>query len=514
MGFVVYNPYLTAAIATIGGMLFGFDISSVSSFVGQEHYRSYFNYPDSITQGGITASMAGGSFLGSLIVGYFSDRFGRKICIQVASVFWMIGCAVQCSAQNQGQLIAGRVIAGFGIGLASSTVPVLIAELSPKNIRGRLVGVFQWAITWGIMIMFYVGYGCSFINGPNSFRVAWGIMIIPGFLLFLGVFILPESPRWLASKDRWEEAIHIIANVQAKGDVDNEMVTIEINEIREAVEIERQNADMKIWHLFKKDSINRTMVGLWGQIWQQLTGMNVMMYYITMMFEMAGYHGNSNLVSSSIQYVINVIMTVPALLFLDRWGRRMVLISGSIIMMAWLFATAGILASYGRHVDSVDGNELIKITVDNKSASKALIACSYLFVATFAPTWGPTIWVYCSEIFPTPQRALANGLCASANWAFNFALAMFVPTAFQNITWKTYIIFAVFCIAMTIHVFLLFPETKGKTLEEINYMWDAKIPAWRTANWVPPTSAFDQGGEEKDQQTHIEIHTDAEKEDA
>lgn len=503
----VYNPYFVAAIATIGGMLFGFDISSVSAFVSQQHYREYFGNPDSVTQGGITASMAGGSFLGSLFVGPVSDRLGRRLVIQISSVIWMIGAAIQSSAQNQGQLIAGRVIAGIAIGFASSQVPVYVAELAPKNIRGRLVGCFQWAVTWGILIMFYISYGCSFIKGTASFRVAWGLQIVPGLLLLLGTFVLPESPRWLASKDRWEEAIDIIANVQAKGDVNNENVQLELDEIREAVEIERQYSSLTLIDLFRKNNINRTMVGLWAQIWQQLTGMNVMMYYIVIMFQMAGYSGNTNLVSSSIQYVINMVMTIPALLFIDRWGRRPLLISGSIIMMIWLFAVGGLMSVHGTPVPDFEGNDTVRLIVYDKKASKGIIACCFLFVATFAPTWGPGIWIYVSEIFPTSQRALANGLCASANWIFNFAIAMFAPSAFKNITWKIYIIFGVFCICMSIHVFLLFPETKGKTLEEINMMWESKVPAWRSHNWVPPPVASRHPGvidDEKEAAIHHE----------
>lgn len=487
MAFRIYNPYVTAFIATIGGMLFGFDISSVSSFINQKHYQDYFNKPDSLTQGGITASMPGGSFLGCLCSGYLSDKLGRKPVIQLSAIIWMIGAAVQCSSQNIGQLIAGRVIAGVAIGFASSQVPVYISEISPKNIRGRLGGLFQWAVTWGIMIMFYIGYGCSFIDSTTSFRLAWGLQMVPGFILLCGTLILPESPRWLASKDKWEEAIETIANVQGGGDVNHPQVLIEVEEIKEVVRIERESADVKILDLFKKDSLNRTMVGIWGQIWQQLCGMNVLMYYIVYIFSMAGYEGDATLVSSSIQYVINVVMTIPALLFLDKVGRRAVLLTGAALMMIFLFAIAGILATYSYSVDEVDGNDQIKIKLpkDNKSASNAVIACSYLFVASYAPTWGPTMWLYCSEIFPMRQRALANGIAASANWIFNFAIAMFTPVSFRNITWKTYIIFGVFCIAMFIHVFLLFPETKGKSLEEINQIWEERIPAWRTASFEP-----------------------------
>ncbi|KAK9323602.1 general substrate transporter [Lipomyces orientalis] len=478
----IYNPYLVAAAATIGGMLFGFDISSVSAFVDNETYREFFNYPDSTQQGGITASMAGGSFIGSLCAGFVSDRLGRKYTIQLGAIIWMIGAAVQCSVQNVAQLVCGRLIAGLAIGVCSSQVPVYLAELSPKKIRGRLVGLFQWAVTWGIMIMFYISYGCTFIDGPSSFRLAWGIQMIPGLLLLLSLLLFPESPRWLAARDRWDEAIEIISHVQGRGDVEDPDVQIEIQELREAVRIDRLSKDVTIFDLFAKGSRVRTFVGMSGQVWQQLTGMNVMMYYVVYTFAMAGYQGNVGLVSSSIQYVINVVMTVPALLFIDRWGRRPLLIYGACIMAVWLFAVSGLMASYGHWVPEVNGNTNIRWYVPGKPAAKAIIACNYLFVATFATTWGPGIWIYVSEIFPLKQRAVANGFCGAWNWIFNFALAFFVPPAFQNIQWQTYIIFAVFCVCMAAHVFLMFPETKGKTLEEIDIIWAENIKPWKTAN--------------------------------
>nr|SIP56004.1 putative Sugar Porter [Yarrowia alimentaria] len=492
----VHNPYLTAGVATIGGMLFGFDISSVSAFIGQEHYMEYFNHPTSIQQGGITASMAGGSLLSCAFAGMISDRIGRKPAIQIAAFWWIVGAAIQCSSQNMGQLIAGRVISGIGIGIGSSQIPVFISELAPKNIRGRLVGCFQWAVTWGILIMFYISFGCSYINGVASFRVAWGIQMIPGILLAIGMMFLEESPRWLASKDRWEEAIQIIRQINGNHGNEEDILQ-EIEDLREVVRVDHESKTVMLWDLFRKDSINRTMVGIWAQIWQQLTGMNVMMYYVVIIFKMAGYQGKSaNLVASSIQYIINMVMTIPALLWIDKIGRRPLLIGGCLFMMTWLFAVAGLLATYGKQMpDGLPADPALNIAADkyttiliephNKTAGKAIIACSYLFVASFAPTWGPGIWLYCSEIFPNKQRAMANSLTAGANWAFNFALAMFVPTAFKNINWKTYIIFGVFCVVMMIHVFLMFPETKGKSLEEIDIMWAANVPAWKTANWVP-----------------------------
>ncbi|KAK9462430.1 general substrate transporter [Lipomyces oligophaga] len=482
--YTIYNPYFVAFISTIGGMLFGFDISSISAFVDNDAYRKFFNYPGSTRQGGITASMAGGSFCGSLIAGAVSDRIGRRYCIQFSGAVWVIGTAIQCSVRDLAQLVIGRFIAGLAIGIASSQVPVYISELSPKNIRGRLVGLFQWSVTWGIMIMFYISYGCTFLEGNASFRTAWGIQMIPGAILCAGLVFLPESPRWLASKDRWEEAINIINHVQNRGNSEavREAIDIEIQELREAVRIEQLSKDVTFFDLFKKGSRLRTFVGCSAQIWQQLTGMNVMMYYVVYTFAMAGYTGNTGLVSSSIQYVINVVMTIPALLWIDTWGRRPLLIFGAILMAAWLFAVSGLMANYGHWVPEVNGNTGIRWTVPNKTAAKAIIACNYLFVASFASTWGPGIWIYVSEIFPMKQRAMAVGVTGACNWIFNFGIAFFTPPAFQNIQWKTFLIFAVFCIVMAIHVFFLMPETKGKTLEEVDIIWEENIKPWKSAN--------------------------------
>lgn len=178
-------------------------------------------------------------------------------------------------------LIVGRVINGFSVGICSAQVPVYITEISPPSKRGRLVGMQQWAITWGIMIMFFICYGCSFIKGAAAFRVPWGLQMIPALLLFLGLLFMPESPRWLARKDRWEECKAVLVLVHGHGDPDSVLVAREMADIREVVEFERKNADVTYLELLKPDMINRTHIGVFMQIWSQLTGMNVMMYYIT-----------------------------------------------------------------------------------------------------------------------------------------------------------------------------------------------------------------------------------------
>lgn len=237
-------------------------------------------------------------------------------------------------------------------------------------------------------------------------------------------------------------------------------------------------------------------------------------YYITYVFQMAGLSGNNLLVSSSIQYVINVVMTVPALLFVDRWGRRPTLLIGAALMMTWLFANGGLLATYGKYAGPEGVNHIPEASyLVQGPASKAVIACSYLFVASFAPTWGPVSWIYPPELYPLRVRGKAVALATSANWAFNFALGYFVPPAFVNIQWRTYIIFGVFCLAMFIHVFFMFPETAGKTLEEVEDLFTDPhgpkyigTPAWKTHISTKRTLLLERGQEDPEKNATYHEH--------
>ncbi|KAJ9663260.1 high affinity glucose transporter [Coniosporium apollinis] len=508
----VGNIYFIAAIAVLGGALFGFDISSMSAIIATQEYLCYFNQgglneqgtcvgPRSDVQGGITASMPGGSFVGALVSGFLSDIFGRKKAIMIGAVIWCIGCVIVSASQNIGMLVVGRFINGVCVGICSAQVPVYISELAPPSKRGRLVGAQQWAITWGIMIMFYISYGCSKIKNTSAFRIPWAVQAVPAIMLFVGMLFLPESPRWLARKDRWDDCERVLILVHGHGDPHSPFVAKELSEIKEAREFERQNADVTYWELLKPRMINRTHIGVFTQIWSQLTGMNVMMYYITYVFAMASLTGDTLLVSSSIQYVINVLMTIPALLYVDRWGRRPTLLVGAALMATWLFANAGILASHGRPAPpgGVGGVKEASWEVSGPP-SKAVIACSYLFVASFATTWGPVSWIYPPELYPLRVRGKAVALSTSANWIMNFALGYFVPPAFVNIQWRTYLIFGVFCVTMFIHVFFLFPETAGKTLEEVEGMFldpdgikNIGTPAWKTRVTTKKISQLERG---------------------
>lgn len=297
---------------------------------------------------------------------------------------------------------------------------------------------------------------------------------------------MPESPRWLIANARKQEALEILAQVHANGDQDSPLVLAEYHEIVQNIE-ESSGEGTGYLDLFKHGNAWRTHIAMFTQIWSQLTGMNVMMYYLSYVFEMAGITGNIALISNGIQYIINVLMTVPALLYVDRWGRRPTLLVGSTLMTIWLFAVAGLMAGYGHYYPD-SNNSVVRWKVEGP-ASKAVIACSYLFVASFAPTWGPVSWIYVPELFGNRLRGKSNSVSTASNWAFNFALGYFVPPAFHNIQWKSYIIFGCFTVAMTIHVFLAFPETAGKTLEEVDEIFQSGVPAWKTR---PGSSRSDQ----------------------
>lgn len=215
---------------------------------------------------------------------------------------------------------------------------------------------------------------------------------------------------------------------------------------------------------------------------------------ITYVFGMTGLTGSANLVASSIQYVINVVMTVFALKYIDRWGRRGPLLIGASLMSIFMFANAGLFASRGHPAPEGGLHHVPEESwVISGATGKGVIACTYLFVASYAPTWGPVSWIYPPELFPLRLRGKAVALTTASNWAFNFALSYFVPPSFVNIKWKTYVLFGVFCTVMALHVFFVFPETAGKTLEDVESMFVAGERPWKTKVQYGRIRAVEQG---------------------
>jgi MFS family permease len=248
----------------------------MSAIVGTNQYINYFNNPHGVVQGAIGSSLAAGSVVGAIMAGPISDKFGRRDSIAFACLWWIIGTAVQVSTKGTGQLIAGRILNGVCVGITSSQVPVYLAEIAKKDVRGKIVVIQQLAIEFGILIMYFIGYGCSFIGdnstktvSTTSFRVAWGIQFVPAFCLLVGLPFLPRSPRWLAKVGRNEEAFDILAKIQSGGDKSDPLVIAEWEEITVTLAAER--AAVRGWRKFFVNGMwRRTFAGASVQAWQQL----------------------------------------------------------------------------------------------------------------------------------------------------------------------------------------------------------------------------------------------------
>ncbi|KAL6362097.1 hypothetical protein LRP88_05581 [Fusarium phalaenopsidis] len=325
---------------------------------------------------------------------------------------------------------------------------------------GSLVGSFlqQWAITWGILIQYFIQYGAAagIDGGPDdknqstaAFRIPWGVQMIPAWILLVGLCFFPSSPRWLASQDKWEEALQTLANLHGKGDKTHPTVLAQYREIEDSLRFDREEAANSYKNLVTRRMLKRVILGMSIQAWSQLCGMNIMMYYIVYIME--GANIASPLLTASIQYIINVLLTLPAILYLDKFG--------------------ALQQHYGQPEDDPD-SDVSWVVKDNRPVSSAIVACSYLFVATFATTWGPTSWTYPAEIYPSQIRAKAVSISTSTNWFWNMVLAFAVPPLLWNINYKMYYIFG------TSH------ETKGFTLEEMDDVFDSGHPAWKKHNKV------------------------------
>ncbi|KAF9230233.1 hypothetical protein BU15DRAFT_69372, partial [Melanogaster broomeanus] len=330
-------------------------------------------------------------------------------------IIWVIGGILQCAAVNRGMLVVGRIIAGISVGLASTVVPIYQSEITAPSIRGRLVSMQQWSITWGIMLQYFVQFGCSYIDGTASFRIPWGVQIIPAIILGL-------SPRWLVDHGREEEALQILADLHGNGNRNDPLVELEFEEIRQQVNFEQNEGAKSYADLLKPGVFRRVGLGCSLQMWSQLSGMNVMMYYIIYVFEGAGLTGRrGNLIADSVQYVLNMGTTSSSNLWFHTHGFFLCLVGG---------LQGKIYGEWGTVNDS-------------------------------------PVWVIINHDSALRVRAKAVSLATATNWVFNFALAWAVPPALTSIAWKTYFIFATFNFAAAIHFTLCYPETAQRTLEEV-----------------------------------------------
>ncbi|KAL7341344.1 hypothetical protein BJY59DRAFT_733523 [Rhodotorula toruloides] len=458
------RQYVAGMLPTLAGFMFGCDLISMSGQVSNPAYLEQFNHPNSNLQGAITAAMPAGSFGGDLINSYLSD----KIAAIINGWVWVLGCIIQAASFNVRTLVAGCVVAGLAVGLGSAIVTIYQAEITRPAIRGRIVATQQLAIT-----------------------MPWALQAIPGLILGILMFAFPESPRWLMDHGREEQALQILADVHAEGETENELVQLEYLEIKRQVEFDRTLAARSYLDLLKPEYFRRTFLACITQMWSQLSGNNVMIY----VFQSAGIVGRrGGLIASGVQYALHFVATIPAVIWVDKWGRvspgRLMMI-GMFAMGCCLFAVGAIQATLGQPLHSGSSATTTWTIVGHTSARNAVIVLSYIFVMLFSMTYGPCSWIFPSEIHHMRVRGKAVSAATATNWMFNFALAWSTPPAFRNIQYKTYFVYGTFCICAAINVFFMFPETKGRTLEEMDDLFAAghAFSAWRLSSVPKKTLA-------------------------
>ncbi|KAJ5212470.1 uncharacterized protein N7498_004116 [Penicillium cinerascens] len=474
-----WKMYLYGIAPCTGGVAFGYDTGSMSGILTMPQFLSYMNYPGNFLQGGITASIQAGSFAGSLLTGAFlADRLGRRKTLLLGSLIFTIGVAISCASNGVVQLVAGRVINGLGNGCLAMMVPLYQSEIAPSQIRGRIVSLQQCCINLGILVAFWIQYGSSYLPGDASWRLAIGLQMVPTVSLHITMWFMPESPRWLAQRDEHEKALKVLARLHANGDVNDPFVLAELTEIEAKIQWERENPPPGYLEMLFGWDRRRTWLGIGVQFWQQVTGINVIMYYAVFLFQQAGIQKTQgSLLANGIQGVVLNVFTWPSMFYMDKWGRRTPMVIGGIGMGISMMLIGTLMKTTGSPVyDSL--TKKTNFHFSNKSASNATIAFVYIYVMTFALTWACVAWVYPPELFTTGSRGRGTSMTSATNWFVNFWFALYIPTAMNKISWKLYMVFMTLCFTMAIAVFLFYPETAQKSLEEVDFLFDKSRTVW------------------------------------
>lgn len=439
--------YVAAAFAALGGLLFGYDTGVISGaliFIQKTFALSTIN------QEWVVAVVLIGACVGALSGGRFADRFGRRSMLIFTAIIFIAGALICAAATDVTMLIVGRAIVGLGIGFASSTVPLYISEVSPAGARGWQVSLFQFAITVGILAAYLVDYGFA---GSGGWRWMLGLAVVPGAALGLGMLALPESPRWHAQRGNVQKARTVLAKIRGTQDVDAEVRQIEAT-------LTTSHERGRLSDLWLPEVRVAMVVGIGLAIFQQVTGINTVIYYAPKIIQSAGISSASGAILATAGIgLVNVVMTVVSMWLIDRVGRRPLLLVG----IAGMFASLCVLG-YAFYAP-VHGHSFATVAV-------VTLMC---YVAMFAISLGPIFWLLIAEIYPLKIRGAAEGVAAGANWAANFVVTFTFLTMLDIIgaAWAFWL-FAVLTVAAWIFSYMLVPETKGRTLEEIEASWRVK----------------------------------------
>ncbi|WVQ96594.1 hypothetical protein IAU59_003699 [Kwoniella sp. CBS 9459] len=478
--------------AAFGGFLFGYDIGYISGCLIMPDFISQMqgvgaSEITSQNQAIITSLLSAGTFFGALLQSFTSDSIGRKGSILFWSTIFTAGVVVQVASFGIPQLSAGRFVAGLGVGALSAIVPLYIGEAAPKKLRGTLLVLYQVQIATGIFLAYIVNLGThNLVDSPASWRVPIGLQLAWGFFLIGGSLLLPESPRLLLGKGKEEAAIVAIAKLN-DCEVGDKITQDVMRELEDA--IKQENDGGKAGWLecisFNQSMMwKRTLNGCMVQFLQQLNGQNFYYYYGPVFFQAAG----TSLSSYSIQAIlggISLAMVIPAMWTIEHVGRRKSLLWGS-IGQAICALIAGLVGHFYTDVAGVSEST-------RQLGGNVLIAFACIHVSLYSLFWGPTPWVILGETFPLRVRPKCIALAAATNWLWNFLLSYFSPLIADDIGPLILLVFCGCLIFAFFYVYFMIPETRGISLEEVDELYRARIPAWRSSTWVPSTqhSAID-----------------------
>ncbi|HEY6494177.1 MAG TPA: sugar porter family MFS transporter, partial [Trebonia sp.] len=421
-----------------GGLLFGYDTGVVSGAL--LFLKKDFGGLSSFQQELVTSLLLVGAVVGALTAGRISDRLGRRLTVLITALVFIVGVMLAAFTPTYPVLLVARIIIGLAVGSASMVVPLYIGEIVPARVRGGLVSLNQLAITAGILVSYLIDYGLS---DSGNWRLMFGLAAIPAAALFIGMLFQKESPHWLIRQGREDEARQVLRRVRDEGDIDDE-----IREVREISQREGGYRD-----LISPRVRPLLAVGVLLAVFQQITGINTVIYYAPTLLQGAGLGNNAALLANVVNGCVNVGMTIVAIWLLDKVGRRPLLLSG----------TAGMAVGMAIVACSFLGGSDLK-------GGLAIVAIVGLLVYTgsFAIGLGPVFWLLIAEIYPLKIRGAAMSVASMANWAANFVVTVSFLTLLSAIGGAgVFFLFGFLTLVALAYFWRKVPETKGRSLQEI-----------------------------------------------
>ncbi|KAK4964412.1 hypothetical protein LTR66_012300 [Elasticomyces elasticus] len=483
---VTVKAYMMCGFAAFAGILFGYDSGYISGVLGMAFFKKEFGHPvpTSIDETGflystsnkslIVSILSAGTFFGALFAGALADWIGRRMTIIIGCIVFSVGVILQVASTSVGLLVPGRLIAGVGVGFVSAINILYMSEVAPRKVRGAIVSGYQFAITIGIMLASIVTNATQHRNNASSYRIAMAIQFVWAFILAVGLFLLPESPRYFVKKGQVDAATDALARVRGQPR-DSAYIQDELAEILANYQYEMEIGEVGWIGLLSggwspAGNFRKVVLGALLQMMQQWTGVNFIFYYSTTYFQQIGLK-NAFLISM-ITTIVNVCSTPISFYTIEKFGRRTLLIYGAIGMLVCEFIVA------------------IVGTADPKghSAQGALIAFVCIYIFFFASTWGPGAWVVIGEIFPLPIRSKGVAVSTASNWFWNCIIGIITPYMVDkdqgNLGSKVFFIWGALCTACVIFAYFMVPETKGLTLEQVDKMLEETTPR-TSAKWRP-----------------------------